>query len=56
MKHTTLPVALELAELPLTVRGYGPVKEQAAAVAATRRAELLAQFRSGRAPLPLAAE
>ncbi|SNR25530.1 indolepyruvate ferredoxin oxidoreductase family protein [Paracoccus sediminis] len=52
----TLPVAIELAELPLTVRGFGPVKEQAAAVAAVRRAELLAQFRSGQAPLQQAAE
>lgn len=52
----TMPVAIELAELPLTVRGYGPVKEQAAAVAAARRADLLAQFRSGQAPLQQAAE
>jgi indolepyruvate ferredoxin oxidoreductase len=52
----TMPVAIELAELPLTVRGFGPVKEQAAALAATRRAELLAQFRSGHAPFQQAAE
>ncbi|TBN41894.1 indolepyruvate ferredoxin oxidoreductase family protein [Paracoccus subflavus] len=52
----TMPVAIELAELPLTVPGYGPVKEQAAALAAARRTELLAQFRSGRAPLQQAAE
>ncbi|WP_207102428.1 indolepyruvate ferredoxin oxidoreductase family protein [Paracoccus shandongensis] len=52
----TMPVAIELAELPLTVRGYGPVKARAEAAAATRRAELLAQFRSGQAPLQQAAE
>ena len=52
----TMPVAIELAELPLTVRGYGPVKAQAEAAAATRRAELLAQFRSGQPPLQQAAE
>ncbi|MFC3169321.1 indolepyruvate ferredoxin oxidoreductase family protein [Paracoccus fontiphilus] len=52
----TMPVALELAELPLAVRGYGPVKAQAEAAAAVRRTELLAQFRSGKAPLQQAAE
>ena len=52
----TMPVAVELAELPLTVRGYGPVKAQAEAAAAVRRTELLAQFRSGQAPLQQAAE
>ena len=52
----TMPVAIELAELPLTVRGFGPVKEQAAALAATRRTELLAQFRGGQAPVQQAAE
>ncbi|WP_374299212.1 indolepyruvate ferredoxin oxidoreductase family protein [Paracoccus sp. (in: a-proteobacteria)] len=52
----TMPIAIELAELPLTVRGYGPVKAQAEAAAAVRRTELLAQFRSGKAPLQQAAE
>ena len=52
----TMPVAIELAELPLGVRGYGPVKEKAAAEAALRRADLLAQFRSGRPRLREAAE
>lgn len=52
----TMPVAIELAELPLTVRGFGPVKAQAEAAAAVRRGELLAQFRSGQAPLQQAAE
>ena len=35
----TMPVALELAELPLTVRGFGPVKAQAEVAAAARRSE-----------------
>lgn len=52
----TMPVALELAELPLTVRGFGPVKAQAEAAAAARRSELLSQLRSGQAPLQQAAE
>ncbi|MEE2859355.1 MAG: indolepyruvate ferredoxin oxidoreductase family protein [Pseudomonadota bacterium] len=52
----TMPVAIELATLPMSVRGYGPVKDQAADRAAERRAELLAQFRSGHAPIREAAE
>ncbi|SCY60177.1 indolepyruvate ferredoxin oxidoreductase family protein [Paracoccus tibetensis] len=52
----TMPVAIELAELPLSVRGYGPVKHKAAEQAALRRAELLAQFRAGGAPIREAAE
>jgi indolepyruvate ferredoxin oxidoreductase len=52
----TLPIAIELAELPLSVRGYGPVKDKAADEAAIRREELLAQFRSCGAPMREAAE
>ncbi|MDO5646387.1 indolepyruvate ferredoxin oxidoreductase family protein [Paracoccus sp. (in: a-proteobacteria)] len=52
----TMSVAQELAELPLTVRGYGPVKDKAADEAAERRAELLAWFRAGGAPRQEAAE
>ncbi len=52
----TMPIALELAELPLSVRGYGPVKDRAAAEAAVRRTELLAQFKAGYAPQQQAAE
>ncbi|WP_410217566.1 indolepyruvate ferredoxin oxidoreductase family protein [Paracoccus sp. (in: a-proteobacteria)] len=52
----TMPVAIELAGLPLTVRGYGPVKDEAADRAEERRAELLAQFRAGQAPIREAAE
>lgn len=52
----TLPVARELAELPLTIRGYGPVKEANAGKAAARRLALLQAFRAGGAPLQHAAE
>ncbi|MBW7055798.1 indolepyruvate ferredoxin oxidoreductase family protein [Paracoccus bogoriensis] len=54
--EATMPVALELAELPLSVRGYGPVKEKAAQEASARREALLAQFRAGGAPFRQAAE
>ena len=47
-----LAVARELAELPLTIRGFGPVKEANAKKAAARRAELLAAFRAGGTPQP----
>ncbi len=52
----TMSVAIELAELPLSVRGFGPVKAKAAEAAAVRRDELLAQFRAGGAPMREAAE
>ncbi|WP_299905646.1 indolepyruvate ferredoxin oxidoreductase family protein [uncultured Paracoccus sp.] len=52
----TMPIAIELAELPLSIRGYGPVKEKAEHEAAARQAELLAQFRSGGTPMREAAE
>ena len=38
-----------LAELPLTIRGFGPVKEANAVKAERRRAELLAAFEAGQA-------
>ena len=55
--HTpaSLPLIRELAELPLSIRGFGPVKEANAARAAARRAEILAMLQTGRAA-PLAAE
>lgn len=37
----------ELAELPLTVRGFGPVRAKGQAAAEVRRAELIAQFDRG---------
>ena len=52
----TMEVARELAELPLSIRGYGPVKAQAEAMAAKRREALLAAFRAGGHPQPMAAE
>ncbi len=45
-----------LAELPLSIRGFGPVKEAAVAQAARRRDELLAVIRAGGTPLARAAE
>ncbi|MGR3513676.1 MAG: indolepyruvate ferredoxin oxidoreductase family protein [Paracoccaceae bacterium] len=47
--------ARALAELPLQIRGFGPVKHANAEAAAKRRDELLAAFRAGDA-LPEAAE
>ena len=48
-------VALELAALPLEIRGFGPVKRQAAEAAAGRRAELRAAFAAGGWPTGLRA-
>ncbi len=45
-----------LAELPLQIRGFGPVKAAAEAKAAKRREELLAVLRAGRTGLARAAE
>jgi indolepyruvate ferredoxin oxidoreductase len=42
-----LDAAVALAELPLSIRGFGPVKEAAARKAAERREDLLAEFRAG---------
>jgi indolepyruvate ferredoxin oxidoreductase len=39
-------IAVELAELPLQIRGFGPVKEANEAKAAKTRETLLAQFRA----------
>ncbi|MEO0916220.1 MAG: indolepyruvate ferredoxin oxidoreductase family protein, partial [Pseudomonadota bacterium] len=47
--------ARALAELPLQIRGFGPVKDANAKAAALRRDELLTALRSGEA-LPTAAE
>jgi indolepyruvate ferredoxin oxidoreductase len=48
--------AVALAELPLTIRGFGPVKEAAATTAKARRAELWAAIHAGDAPFRQAAE
>ncbi|ATX67940.1 indolepyruvate ferredoxin oxidoreductase family protein [Roseinatronobacter bogoriensis] len=47
-------IAVELAELPLQIRGFGPVKHRNAAAAEQRRAELMALFRNP--PARMAAE
>jgi indolepyruvate ferredoxin oxidoreductase len=52
----TLDVAVALAELPLSIRGFGPVKEANEAKAAKRREELLASFRDGGKGMAQAAE
>jgi len=51
-----MDAAVALAELPLQIRGFGPVKEAHEQAAAKRREELLAAFRAGEAPLRQAAE
>jgi indolepyruvate ferredoxin oxidoreductase len=51
-----LDAAVALAELPLQIRGFGPVKEANATAAAHRREELLSAFRSGPVPARTAAE
>ncbi|HGG63004.1 MAG TPA: indolepyruvate ferredoxin oxidoreductase family protein, partial [Rhodobacteraceae bacterium] len=52
----TLDIAVELAELPLSVRGFGPVKMANETTAAKRREALLAAFRAGGADIVDAAE
>ena len=52
----TMEAAVALAELPLTIRGFGPVKAENHAKAMKRRDELLAVIRAGDAPLKEAAE
>ncbi|MFD1511413.1 indolepyruvate ferredoxin oxidoreductase family protein [Lacimonas salitolerans] len=52
----TMDIVVALAELPLQIRGFGPVKEANERKAAKRREELLAAFRSGGAGLAKAAE
>jgi len=50
------PIAVELARLPLQVRGFGHVKQAAAERAAEERAVLLERFHSGERAVPQAAE
>ena len=52
----TIDIAVELAELPLSIRGFGPVKQANETAAAKRREELLAAFRAGGADIVDAAE
>ncbi|SMC45435.1 indolepyruvate ferredoxin oxidoreductase family protein [Primorskyibacter flagellatus] len=52
----TMDVAVALAELPLQINGFGPVKMANETKAAKRREELLAMLRAGGAPMSKAAE
>jgi len=52
----TLDLAVQLAELPLKVRGFGPVKAENAARAEKKREALLAKFRNGGEAVKHAAE
>ncbi|WBU57512.1 indolepyruvate ferredoxin oxidoreductase family protein [Paracoccus sediminicola] len=52
----TEDIMRELARLPLSVKGYGLIKDAAAEKAAARREELLQAFRDGGTPLAQAAE
>ena len=52
----TRDAVIALAELPLSIRGFGPVKEDNAAKAEKRREELLAAIRSGGDDMARAAE
>ncbi len=52
----TMDAAVALAELPLSIRGFGPVKDKAAQTAAKRREELLAALRNPGAGMQAAAE
>ncbi len=56
VSEQTMEIAVALAELPLEIRGFGPVKAEAEAKAARRREELLAAFRAGGWPEAQAAE
>jgi indolepyruvate ferredoxin oxidoreductase len=52
----TRDAVIALAELPLSIRGFGPVKQTNAAKAEKRREELLAAIRSGGGDMARAAE
>lgn len=52
----TMDALVALAELPLSIRGFGPVKELNAKRAATQREDLIAHLRAGGVPVAEAAE
>ncbi|WP_127902795.1 indolepyruvate ferredoxin oxidoreductase family protein [Solirhodobacter olei] len=56
LKPETLDIAVEIAELPLQLRGFGPVKAANAEKIAKRRAALMARFRAGGEPVREAAQ
>ena len=47
VREETMDAAIAWAEIPLQIRGFGPVKENAATVAAERRKEALSSLRQG---------
>jgi indolepyruvate ferredoxin oxidoreductase len=49
-------IGLDIARLPLEIRGFGPVKAQAMTAAASKRTTLLRAFEAPAVPLPTAAE
>ena len=51
-----MEAAVALAELPLQIRGFGPVKKANARSAAKRRDELMAAFEAGKTEPAVAAE
>ena len=54
--HANHEIALKLAELPLSIRGFGPIKEANAVKAEATRAALWAAFEAGPEALQTAAE
>ncbi|KMK67322.1 indolepyruvate ferredoxin oxidoreductase family protein [Puniceibacterium sp. IMCC21224] len=56
VRPETMDAVVALAELPMQIKGFGPVKEAAEIKAAKRREELLATIRAGGAPVRHAAE
>ena len=56
LTEETRDAIIALAELPLQIRGFGPVKQANEAKAAKRREELLAVIRQGGTPMSKAAE
>ncbi len=50
MTPMTRDLIIELAELPLSIRGFGPVKEENAKIAGRRRTEILALIAAGGHP------
>ncbi|MGC1260622.1 MAG: indolepyruvate ferredoxin oxidoreductase family protein [Jannaschia helgolandensis] len=56
LSDATRDAVVALAELPLAIRGFGPVKDANARTAAKRREELLASIRAGGPDMAQAAE
>ena len=56
LRPETLATVIELASLPDTIRGFGPVKDSARSKAETKRQALLATLQAPRPELAIAAE